>query len=110
MRGDKLKYNKSIVYPAIINLAYYNSHKSQESGCTVRDVMNFCPENSTSVNNVTQIIKLLRAKGLMEEAGENRTQKNAVMYRLTNLGKQLLSKCNSEMVVLYELISSNNTK
>jgi DNA-binding PadR family transcriptional regulator len=72
--------------------------------------MNFCPENSTSVNNITQIIKLLRAKGLMEEAGENRTQKNAVMYRLTNLGKQLLSKCNSEMVVLYELISSDRSK
>jgi hypothetical protein len=110
MRGDKLKYNKSIVYPAIINLAYFNSHKYPEAGCTIRDVIDFCPPHSTSKDNVTDIIKMLRAKGLMEEAGENKQQKNAVMYRLSNLGKQIFSKCNSELVILCDLINSNNQK
>jgi predicted transcriptional regulator len=105
MRGDKLKYNKSIVYPAIINLAYYNSHKDNQSGCTIRDVIDFCPPNSTTKDNVTDIVKLLLAKGLLAEAGENKTQKNARTYCLTNFGKQLLSKCNSEMTMLYERMS-----
>jgi hypothetical protein len=98
MRGDKQKYNKSIIYPAIINLAYYK-------GCTIRDVVEFCPKNTTNKCNIARTIEILEAKKILEKTGQDETQNYATIYKLTAIGKMLLSKCNSEIVILFDLMT-----
>jgi hypothetical protein len=113
MRGDKFKFNKSIIYSAILNLAYFSEFKEENQGCTIRDVFELCKQKHASIDAISKIIETLIAKNIIEVCGKSKNQfgartYNATAYKLTSIGKQLLSKSNSELAILTDLINSRN--
>jgi hypothetical protein len=111
MKGTRFKYNRAIIYPAIVNLAYHCGSVSGQ-GVTVQDVFDFCPEGTVTKKTLWHCFDLFVAKGILqfiaERDSEGGKSKKQNMYILTALGKMQLNKCNSELAILFDSIGSNH--